>query len=332
MKIVRELCFALPSSAIAADAEPSLPTRLKVAVGGKYQGKDGRIYLNDQPDQVVKAHTQHIPVDENHASELVLHQQCSPQEARAVGWCTGLEKNADGSIDALITWNDLGKKLLLGQYYRYFSPSYKVDLKTRRIISIVSIALTNRPNLNVPELNHEGQSMSLLSELQAAKTRPDVLAALQQSVGADVAPEQVEVALNHVAGVLRPSVDMVPASDYQAMQAKVSALTVELNSAKQQQHTDAVNQVVGQAIAERKILASSRQYYIECCSDQAGLDRFKQFVSGLQPVTAAEPAVANKPIDHNSATELNADTRAIIDQLGVTPEEYLQAQAAGAQQ
>lgn len=62
----------------------------------------------------------------------------------AAGWCN-LEARADGLWAVNVRWTPKAAEVLSTAEYRYFSPAYFVDKRTREITALINIALTNIP-------------------------------------------------------------------------------------------------------------------------------------------------------------------------------------------
>ena len=74
------------------------------------------------------------------------HQTLDGGKAPAAGWITALAIKADG-LYATVKWTDEAKTYLENGEYRYFSPVFFSDEKTREIIQLYNLALTNQPRL-----------------------------------------------------------------------------------------------------------------------------------------------------------------------------------------
>ncbi|MES2597191.1 MAG: DUF935 family protein [Verrucomicrobiota bacterium] len=80
------------------------------------------------------------------------------QDRRAYGWCKGIETQPDGILFR-VKWNGLGKEVIEGGQYAYHSPYWLLTRVTTpdgkaalRPHKLISIGLTNNPNVPVPAL------------------------------------------------------------------------------------------------------------------------------------------------------------------------------------
>ena len=80
-----------------------------------------------------------IPID-------VEHQTLNdPANAPAQAWISDLRYVKGRGILGTVTWNDAGMEKVSAGHYRYMSPVAVYDTKTRRVKSLHSVALTNKP-------------------------------------------------------------------------------------------------------------------------------------------------------------------------------------------
>jgi len=148
-----------------------LPDVVELIPAGQHViGRDGRAWLNDQPQAILDAFAadgKDLPVDWNHATELkARHGEPSP----AAGWINKLEVRDGGSIWGHVTWTDAGRNSLQAREYRYLSPTFLFERETGRITRMGSVGLVNKPNLPLPALNQESLSMQA-SDLGRLLTR-----------------------------------------------------------------------------------------------------------------------------------------------------------------
>jgi len=65
-------------------------------------------------------------------------------DGKAAGWFN-LELRADGLYAVNIRWTPQAAQQLGDKEWRYFSPAFEIDLKTKRITKLTNVALTNIP-------------------------------------------------------------------------------------------------------------------------------------------------------------------------------------------
>jgi phage I-like protein len=144
------------------DASGQLPNWLPLVPAGRFQGRDGRWWINDRPDDIIAAlnsEGREIPWDCEHATELKAPKG-EPAPACAF---TGKLENRDGFIWGAVEWNSEGEKLVGGKQYKYYSPAFRFDRDSRRVLSLSSIGLTNKHNLpELPALNSQTTEESVM--------------------------------------------------------------------------------------------------------------------------------------------------------------------------
>lgn len=302
------LCFegaAVPDWVQITPAGPRLPAR------------DGREWQLPDPDAVVRAYASaagdgaEAPVDFEHATHV---KGEAGERADAVGWVKRLE-NRGGALWALIDWNETGREAIASRAYRYVSPGFFFDPKTRAVMRLVSIGLTNVPNFKLPALNRE-------DPYQETEMNPDVLKALGLAEGAAAADAVAaieklktdqQLALNR-AQHPDPAA-WVPRADHQLALNRIGAFEAEARARADKDAEAAVDA----AIAEGKIAPASRDYHLATCRAEGGLDRFTGFIA-TQPVIAPPSGLDGKKSGQKPGT-YTEEQLAICRQFCMDPAE-----------
>lgn len=144
------LCFmALPAE---------VPEWIELIPAAAVAGADGRAWTNDTPDSFVamSAQLKRIPagwcIDFDHQLQLAAGVDKVGGTAPAAGWITELQVRG-GAIWGRVEWTDIGGEAVSKKRYRGISPVFAFDKNTKRVLGLVSAALTNNPNLNLVALN-----------------------------------------------------------------------------------------------------------------------------------------------------------------------------------
>jgi len=125
------------------EAGPAAPEWIRVLPVGEVRLHDGRGSYQVTPedlDRLVAAH-------EAKGLDLVIdyeHQSLTGGKAPAAGWIKELEAREDG-LWARVEWTAAARQHLEAREYRYFSPVLRVESDSRRLLELVSLALTNTP-------------------------------------------------------------------------------------------------------------------------------------------------------------------------------------------
>ncbi len=142
---------------INGDATGKAPADIElIPREGTITGRDGRIFLHDQPGNIIKEFNQgkvDLPIDLEHSTQL---KAPNGEPALAVGWIKKLTMNPYGTVWAAIEWNQKGRGLIEAKAYRYISPVFAIESGTKRIVKLISAGLTNKPNLFIGHLNQLG--------------------------------------------------------------------------------------------------------------------------------------------------------------------------------
>ncbi|HEY0466066.1 MAG TPA: phage protease, partial [Polyangiaceae bacterium] len=258
---------------------------------GKVVGRDGRAWLWDDAarNSVIDTFTSRrldLAIDRNHSTQL---RASEGGESPAAGWISTIEIR-DRALWGQVSWTPRGQEEVINREYRFISPVFDFDKTTGRIHRMVTVGLTNTPNLHLPALNHEeppmsSRSMALIAALtilalQATASDDDLAAAINTL---KKKADDLETAKNSQV----PSLDQyVPRKDYDVV---FTRATNAENSLQQRTAADFKVQVDGaiaDALKAGKITPATEPFYRATCADAAGLTEFRKFV-------AAAPAIGD---------------------------------------
>lgn len=216
--------IALNTTEIALAADGAAPQWVELIpaadADGIVAGRDGRAWRFDAPahQSILSAHAglgMDVPVDWEHATQ---HRASEGGEAPAAGWVNQLEIR-DGALWGQVEWTERAAQQIGSREYRYLSPVFDYDTTTRRIAQLVSVGLTNLPNLRLTALNQRQEPMMRSDALTAA-----IVSAL--GLKADASDDDVATALNSLKNTAdtaqalnsqQPSLErFVPRADYDA--------------------------------------------------------------------------------------------------------------------
>jgi phage I-like protein len=317
------LCFELPSGQVP-EAVELIPAP---GADGRITGRDGRAWVWDAEAQrnVLDAYATRavsLVIDRHHATQLRAE---NGEEAPAAAWVEKLELR-DGALWGRVAWTPRGREQVLNREYRYLSPVFDFDPASGRIARLVSAGLTNTPNLHVQALNQETTMNTLSAAILAAlglaegATEADALAAIAKMKG------ERDTALNNER---QPSLDrFVPRADYNAVVARATNAEGQIAKIREDAHKAAVDGEIDAALKAGKITPASVDYHRASCSDEGGLQRFRDFVKGA-PVIADNTSLGQRKPEQGS-TALNAEEQRVIELTGVSKEDYLKARDARA--
>ena len=153
--------------AICAIDLTKLDEKQKISPVGKATGRDGRVFNIDGKTIIERFLQDGLQIP------LTVGHECNGKSA---GWFSEFEHQADG-VYALLRTNELGKRLIIAEEYKYLSPEYLVNYDTNDVERIVGVGLVNQPNLLKEALNH-----LTLEENTAMGNPTDAIKALQTQV------------------------------------------------------------------------------------------------------------------------------------------------------
>lgn len=294
-----------------------------IPAGPAVTGRDGRTWLFDAVagQNVLDsfgARAVDLPIDWNHAL-----QHSAPQggDSPAAAWIDRLEMR-DGALWCHVTWTDRGASDVAGRAYRYLSPVFDYDPASNRIVRLVSAGLTNTPNLRLPALNSEEEAMPRSAALVAAITGALGLNAESSDDAVATAITQLKTtAVATAANAEQPSLErFVPRADYDAVVSRAANAEQALSTHRQAQHDQAVNAEIDTALKSGKITPATADYHRASCADQAGLERFRAFVTAAPVIAPDVTSLDKKPGAQGSA--LNAEERFVADSLGIPHDQF----------
>lgn len=306
--------------ALALNAQAGAPAEITLLPAGVIVGADGRRFVNDDPAAVIAAFEAgglDLPIDVEHATELK-----GPQgdPAPAHGWIKKL-KALNGAIVAEVEWTEDGARLVTSKAYRYVSPAFLHRRDDGRVARLLSVGLTNRPNLDLPALNRT----------TTPETRMD-LAAIAAALGIATSATDADVitAINSLQSSAKTPdpTKFVPRADLDA--ALNRATTAEKTLAEQATQATAARSIalIDQGVKDGKIAPASKEHYLALCREAGGYERVEALLKTLPAITAASD-LDRRPIDQ-PAGELTAEQKAICANCGITEDDFKKELAARA--
>jgi phage I-like protein len=304
------LCFALtPGDAAewlelipAADAE------------GIVRGRDGRWWRMPDPQAVADAFDVAIPLDINHASEL-LAPSGSPSPAQ--GWIESLEVRT-GAVYGHVDWTERGTNAVASRDYRFLSPVFRYQPETKLIMQLASVGLVNEPNFALA-LNQMGEALDPETTLEDYTVDKTILEAL--GLNAEAAPPDAVTAINALKTAHgTPALDkFVPRADYDTAINRAQTAETTLSEQAQAVRAAEIDTAINAALEAGKITPPTADYHRAQCAAEGGLERFQEFVK-------AAPEVGGKTgLDTRSAaagkTALNEAEKHVAQLFGNSAED-----------
>jgi hypothetical protein len=143
------LCFELPD---LSDASTPLPEWLPMIPAGTFTGRDGRTWVNDNPQAIIATSFRYptLPFDAEHSTELL------GPKVKKLRLMPGLMPCAS-TLTAALTVISSGR-LTAKRSFAVRSTAITARLSvipTGQVSHLSSAGLTNKPNLYLPALNSE---------------------------------------------------------------------------------------------------------------------------------------------------------------------------------
>lgn len=259
---LRATCAAseLPADQAAPEWVELLPT-------GKVRGRDGRVFIVDDPAAVVAASDvsgAELPIDYEHQADAPRGNGPVP----AAGWVEELAVR-DGAIWGRVKWTGKAANMIAAREYRYLSPVLLHDAQGR-VRRLLGAGLVHRPNLNLKALASEDLPMT-------DDTDPPASAAIAEALGLEPdAPEADLVAAINSLRTPDPA-KFVPLEAVQELIRAHGTSTVALNQERAEARVQA-------AMDRGYISPAMRDWALSLCTQDP--QSFESFLAGAAPVFA----------------------------------------------
>lgn len=279
--------------------------------GPAITGADGRAWTLPDPQALVAAFAQRhaaLVVDWEHASE---HRAPHGLDAPAAGWIDQLAVR-DGAVWGRVTWTEKAAAQIAAREYRYLSPVFSYQKADQRIVQLLSVGLTNQPNLPLTALNAETPAMddSLLEQLRYLFNLPtlatvaDIRAQLEQLIAqldAQTATAGQRLSLSEYLTAVNtkaetPPLDrFVPRADYDAALARASNAEQQLATLATERRAATIQTLLDRALTERKIAPATVDYYRAMCQTEDGIAQFEAFLAKAPALIGAASGLDQQP-------------------------------------
>jgi phage I-like protein len=306
----------LRSICTAADIAPAegtgAPDWVELLPTGRIKGRDGRLFVLDNPQGVVDASLTpgaELPIDYEHQADDPARRANGP--VPAAGWITELALR-DGAIWGRVSWTVKASNMIAAREYRYLSPVL-LHRRDGQVTRLLGAGLVHRPNLDLKALASE--------ELPARDGgRTDALAPIAEALGLNAA---TATAGEIVAAIAEASSRPDPAK-FMPIEA-VQELLRSHHEAKAVLSQDRAEGKVRDAMAAGYLTPAMRDWAVSLCRQDP--DSFDAFLSSAAPAyghllsrngqrPGARPGAV--PAVHD------ADALAIARNLGLDPSRLLE--------
>jgi len=300
----------------------AVPDWIELIPAGQITGRDGRRWVNDQPQSIIDDLMQReadIPLDYEHATELKAPRG---DEAPAAGWFVAYEIR-DGALWGKISFTPRGEQAVTNREYRYISPVFDYEKATGRVRRLSSVALVNKPNLFLSALNHEQQRTGTARRAPTTGDNPMKNLLKKLGLAEDASEELALNALEKLQGDLStalnrantPSLEkFVPRADYDSALTRAANAEQRLTDIEADQLLTAITAEIDAALKAGKITPATREYYTAMCRQENGLAEFKKFIAAAPVV--ADPSKLDGKTPPDSGKALNAEEAKIAAMFG----------------
>lgn len=149
--------------------------------GPVIRGRDGRQWTLKNPQGIAQAFSAQgiaLVIDYEHSTEVVASKGL---EAPAAGWVNEVAVRDDGSVWGKVEWTERASNAIAAREYRFLSPAFHHS-PDGEITRFSSVALTNKPNLELTALNSQQvwQDIALALNVESINSAGDLLSALNK--------------------------------------------------------------------------------------------------------------------------------------------------------
>lgn len=327
---------ATPSKSLALNFTHggNVPEWIEVLPAGpQISGRDGRNWLLDDPLAVIANSELPLHVDYEHASEV---RAPKGEEAPAAGWIDKLEVR-DGRIWAHVDWTPRASAMIAEREYRFISPTFWFDSNTGRIVGLVSVALTNRPNLTMTALNarddehQEPKNQETKMDKEQLKALCKKLG-LQEEASATAILSAVDTLIDDKtkatnAAQTPPLEKFVPRADYDKIKGDLDTANNAIKAATEAKRETEITSAVDEAVKAGKVTPASRDYYLAQCRKDGGLEEFKTFVAAAPVLTGVSDLDTRRASNTSGDRQLTDAEKAVCAAMGLTEEAFKKAAA-----
>lgn len=128
----------------SADPLREPPTEFKIFPYGRISTSKGDFQFTPEACDAVIAERERQSAEVQIDYDHLAIEAAKPGDGKAAGWCN-LQKRADGLWAVNVRWTPPAAEMLRNGEYRYFSPAFAATKKTRLIVELLNIAITNLP-------------------------------------------------------------------------------------------------------------------------------------------------------------------------------------------
>jgi phage I-like protein len=324
-------------------AEDKLPEWVQlIPAGPEVQALDGRHFRNLNPQAVVDTFNDYpydIPIDWEHANEI---KAPNGEEAPAAGWISELEVR-EGSIWGRVEWTPRGAESLRTKEYRYISPAFNYNKSDLNVISITSAGLTNGPALHLADLAHKTEKGDSAMDKELLKllglsedaTKEQVLAAVTAHQKAKADADALVVTTKTELATARAEVErnktpdlnqFVPREDYRVALARAESAEKQIADDKAATMKAQIDSEIEAAMKAGKVTPATKDFYTAVCSQQGGLEKFREFVKLAADIVPGSDLGDRPPVVGDKG--LTEAELAVAHRCGLTKEQFLASKAS----
>ncbi|MCJ8510426.1 phage protease [Rhizobium lemnae] len=288
---------------ITQEGQP--PSWVKLALRGKFIGRDGRSF-DVSPETLVERFNADgipIPIDVDHST---VNKAKLGGDAPAVGWIEELSAREDGLWGRVI-WLPEGERILAAKTHRFLSPAILEDKITGKATWLHSASLVAAPALAM------GTLASADPDTSKAMTSVDLTIASALGLSADATGEQVAAEITLL---------VAKSNGFEAHLNALQSAFKSLSSEVANSRSERINQKVEDAIRCGTITPALKDFCITLASSSEEL--FDQFCvkmgtpfAYLQKTTIPDRMEGGVHSTGVKLTTLNSDATRIANQLGI---------------
>lgn len=278
-------------------------------------GQDGEMfYLTPERAEEIAADAAYknadILIDYEHQSISTVE---NGKPVPAAGWIPkdSLFVREDG-LYCKPQWTAQARAMIDAGEYRYLSPVFSYDADTGEVLQLISIALTNTPAMDIPDLSPAVQAAFSLG---GTMTKPANKPEEQDKPGA--APEKQDAAPDLAA--LNATIEAQKV-EIESLKKTIDAQKTELDGLKAKAAEAEAEAVILEAMSQGKLVESQKAWALEL--GKANIASLKAFVASAPVIAALSHKAGDQQPEGKDAAALTQQQQAIAQAMGFSDDDF----------
>lgn len=312
------------------------PTAFRIMRAGENRTKKGNVKFTERSQKLVleaaKDYGNRYLIDYRHKAHETLSLDPA-QSGKAAGWCSLEVKN--GELWAKeVEWTPTARKMLTDKEYLYFSPIIDFEEKSREVVELQSVALTNRPAtkhltplmLEDDEAELEGKTPTPKPEIRM-KTVLKQLGLSEEASESEAVDRLLQMKLSQqeflsLCGAKDLSTAVGTAAAWKASHDKLGEAEKRIKEMQLEQETQAKTLLLEQAKKDGQVPPSLKEFV-----EAMPLEQLKAYVGKAPKSALGAPGPKEAPGGSPGVDTLSLEDKKAMQLAGVDEKAFLAAKS-----